>query len=80
MGVHVPPAVQETHAPALHTRFVPQTVPLTRFAPLSAQVMAGEQAMTPAWQGLVGVQVIPTVHAAQAPALHTRLGPQLVPF
>ena len=68
------------HAPLLQTRLVPQTVPLTRFAPLSAQVMVGEQDVKPAWHGLLGVQARPAVHATHAPALHTMLVPQAVPF
>jgi len=36
VGVQAPPAEQATHAPLLHTWFVPQDVPLGRF-PVSAQ-------------------------------------------
>jgi hypothetical protein len=80
MGVQVAPAVHETQLPSLQTRFVPQVVPLTRFLPVSAQVIAGEQAWVPAWQAFVGVQGTPTVHDTQAPELHTRFVPQDVPL
>jgi hypothetical protein len=72
--------VHAAHEPLLQTRLVPQTVPLTRFAPLSAQVMVGAQDVKPAWQGFAGVQARPAVHATHAPALHTWLVPQVVPF
>lgn len=42
--------------------------------------MVGAQEVKPAWHGLVGVQVRPAVHATHAPALHTWLVPQAVPF
>lgn len=48
VGWQSAPAVQETQVPALQTLFVPQSVPLARFFPVSEQVMAGAQAMTPA--------------------------------
>ena len=80
VGWQLAPAVQPPQMPLLQTLLVPQTVPLTRFAPLSAQVMVGEQAVKPAWHGLEGTQASPTVHATQAPLLHTRLVPQVVPF
>jgi hypothetical protein len=80
VGWQLAPAVQPPQMPLLQTLLVPQTVPLTRFAPLSAQVMVGEQAVKPAWHGLEGVQASPTVHATQAPLLQTRLVPQPVPF
>jgi hypothetical protein len=40
--------VHATHAPLLQTRLVPQTDPLTRLVPLSAQVMVGAQDVKPA--------------------------------
>jgi hypothetical protein len=43
-------------------------------------VMVGAQDVKPAWHGLVGVQARPAVHATHAPALHTMLVPQAVPF
>jgi hypothetical protein len=38
------PGVQMPHVPLLQTMFVPQVVPLARFRPVSAQVIAGAQA------------------------------------
>jgi hypothetical protein len=80
VGWQLAPAVQATQVPLLQTRLVPQTVPLTSELPVSAQVIVGEQAVMPAWQGFAGVQASPAVHATHAPALHTMLVPQLVPF
>ena len=47
-GWQLAPAVHATHVPLLQTRLVPQTVPLTRELPVSAQVMVGEQEVMPA--------------------------------
>jgi hypothetical protein len=79
-GWQLAPAVQEVHMPPLQTLLFPHTVPSTRFAPLSAQVMVGEQAVKPAWHGFIGVQARPIVQAVQAPLLQTMLVPQLVPL
>ena len=47
-GWQLAPPVQPPQIPMLQTLLVPQTVPLTRFAPLSAQVMVAEQDVKPA--------------------------------
>lgn len=71
--------VQAPQVPLSQTLFVPQAVPLPRFCPVSEQVIAGEQAVRPAWQALVGVQATPAVQATQLPPLQTRLVPHDVP-
>jgi hypothetical protein len=80
LGWQAVPAVHGTHVPLLQTWLVPQVVPFTRLAPVSAQVIVGEQDVKPAWQRLAGVHGSPAVHATQAPVLHTMLVPQLVPL
>jgi hypothetical protein len=80
-GVQASPTVHETQLPELHTRFVPQEVPLATL-PDSAQTGAPVlQVVVPVRQGLpVTAQFAPTVQATQAPAaLQTRFVPQLVP-
>jgi hypothetical protein len=67
-GWQAEPAAHAPHAPALHTRSVPQLVPLARLAPVSLQPMAGEQTVTPAWHGLAGTHAGPAVHATHMPA------------
>jgi hypothetical protein len=76
------PAVQEEQVPALHTRFVPQLVPLTLSAPSMHVEAPVEQEVTPSLQSVSGfvMQARPVVQAEQAPALQTMLVPQLVPF
>jgi hypothetical protein len=71
--------VQTPHMPLLQTLLVPHEVPLLRFCPVSEQVIAGEQAVRPAWQALDGVQVWPAVQDTQLPPLQTMLVPQEVP-
>jgi len=80
VGWQLAPDVHGTQLPALHTLFVPQTVPLDRLWVVSEQVIVGTQVMVPAWQGLLGVQAIPAVHDTQAPLLQTRFVPQEVPL
>ncbi len=81
LGWHWAPVVHETHAPALQTLLVPQSVPLARFFPVSEQVMFGAQTVMPAWQGFpLGVQAIPAVQDRQLPSLQTMLVPHEVPF
>jgi hypothetical protein len=80
VGWQVTFAVQLPHVPLLQTLLVPHEVPLVRFCPVSEQVMAGEQAVRPAWQTLDGVQVCPTVQETQLPPLQTMLVPQEVPL
>ena len=48
VGWQEAPAVHAPQIPLLHTMFVPQVVPFTRFLFVSAQVIAGEQAWVPA--------------------------------
>jgi hypothetical protein len=73
-------AVQLPQVPLSHTLFVPQEVPLVRFCPVSEQVIAGEQAVRPAWQMLDGMQLCPAVQETQLPLLQTMFVPQEVPF
>ena len=80
-GMHDTPAVHATQTPALHTRFVPQEVPLATFA-VSAQIGAPVlHVRAPVRQGLpVTTQLAPTLQSTQAPvALHTLSVPQPVP-
>jgi hypothetical protein len=75
------PTVHDTQTPELHTRFVPQEVPLATF-PDSAQTGAPVlHVVPPVRQGLpVTVQLAPTVQSPQTPvALQTLFVPQLVP-
>jgi hypothetical protein len=78
VGWQLAAEVQVLQLPLLQTLLVPHTVPLTSMLPLSAQDI-GEQAVNPAWQGLVGMQARPAVQATQAPPLQTMFVPQLVP-
>jgi hypothetical protein len=48
VGWQLAPAVHAPQTPLLQTRLVPHTVPLTRFLPVSAHVIAGEQVWVPA--------------------------------
>jgi hypothetical protein len=66
---HASPTVQDTHAPALQTRFVPQGVPSGRAAP-SSQVADTAQEVTPTLQSGSGFveQARPAVHSRHAPA------------
>jgi hypothetical protein len=79
-GWQAAPAVQALQVPLLQTLFVPHMVPLARFLPVSAQVIAGVQACVPAWHAFAGVQESPAVHDTQLPELHTRFVPQDVPL
>ena len=75
------PAVQDMHAPPLHTKPVPQEVPLATF-PDSTQTGAPvSQAVFPVRHGLpLTVQDAPGVQLTQLPvAPQTLLVPQLVP-
>ena len=73
--------MHDTQAPLLHTRFVPQDVPLATFpeavqtgAPVAHTMIAVRQGMP------ASVQLIPAVQAPQTPvALQTMFVPQLVP-
>src|SRR5262245_5952728 len=66
--------------PLLQTMLVPQVVPLTRFLPVSVQVIDGEQDCVPAWHKFVGVPASRTVQGRQLPLLQTMFVPQVVPF
>jgi hypothetical protein len=80
-AVQLPPAMQGTQAPALHTLFIAHVVPLDSFVPVSVQVIIEpEQLMVPAWQGFAGVQVMPAVHGVQVPSAQTMFVPQVVPL
>lgn len=79
-GWQLAPGVHMPHTPLLQTMLVPQEVPLTRFLPVSVQVIDGEQDCVPAWQRFVGVQASPTVQDRQLPLLQTRFVPQVVPL
>ncbi len=80
-GVHAAPATHGTQLPALHTRSVPQLAPLATLVPASWQVeLPVVQVSVPVWQGLVGVQAPPAVHATQVPLLQTRLVPHVEPL
>ena len=80
-GIQDTPTVHGTQIPALHTKFVPQEVPLATFAD-SAQTGAPVlHVSVPVRQGLpVTAQLAPTLQSPQTPvALHTLSVPQLVP-
>jgi hypothetical protein len=80
-GMQDSPAVHDTQLPELHTRFVPQEVPLATFAD-SAQTGAPVlHVVVPVRQGLpVTAQLAPTLQSPQVPvALQTLSVPQLVP-
>jgi len=67
LGVQLPPAVQLTHVPPLHTLLFPHEVPLITF-PVSAQTEAPvEHEVAPVRQAFVGVQVTPAVQGTQVP-------------
>jgi len=73
--------VQATHAPDKQTRFVPQPVPSWTDALVSVQVaVPAEQSSVPTWQGLVGTQGDPELHALHSPLLHTIPVPQALPL
>ena len=80
VGWQLAPGVQSPHTPLLHTLLVPQVVPLTRFLPVSAHVIDGEQDCVPAWHAFDGMQASPTVQGKQLPLLHTMFVPQVVPL
>lgn len=80
VGWQLAPAVHGPQTPSLQTRLIPHTAPFTRFLPVSAHVIAGEQACVPAWHGFSGVHDTPAVHDTQTPALHTRFVPHEVPL
>ncbi|HSN91447.1 MAG TPA: hypothetical protein VLS93_09480, partial [Anaeromyxobacteraceae bacterium] len=76
------PAVQETHAPALQTMFVPQLVPFgSSVVVLTHTEVPVSHEVTPVRQGSGSVaQASPAVQETQVPALQTMSVPQLVPF
>ncbi len=79
---HARPAVHDEHAPALQTRFVPQLVPFARSAPSTQTEVPVAHDVTPRLHAVSGLvsQERPAMQEEQAPALHTRFVPQLVPF
>jgi hypothetical protein len=79
--VHEAPWVHAAQVPLLQTMLVPQAVPSASAVPVSVHAEAPvEHEVIPVWHALLGVHARPAVHAAQAPALHTMLVPQVVPF
>ena len=62
--------MHDTQTPVLHTMFVPHEVPLATSADSVQTTAPVEHEVVPTRQGLpLIVQVAPTVHAMQAPAL-----------
>jgi len=60
---------------------VPQPVPSCTDALVSVQVaVPAEQSSVPAWQGLVGTQDDPALHALHSPLLQTIPVPQALPL
>src|SRR5512146_313559 len=83
-GVQTWPGVHATQAPPLQTSgrdaFTSHVVPSASAAPSTQVEVPVAQSVVPAWHGVgLPAQARPAVHAAQAPALHTRFVPQLVP-
>jgi hypothetical protein len=67
VGVQLPPAVQLTHVPLLHTLLLPHDVPLITF-PVSAQTeVPVAHEVAPVRQTFDGVQVTPAVQGTQVP-------------
>jgi hypothetical protein len=58
-GTQVAPVVQATHAPALHTRFVPQARPSETFASSTQTAAPVPHWTVPVLQGLAGAQGVP---------------------
>jgi hypothetical protein len=81
VGVQARPAVHDTQLPLLHTRFVPQVVPLATFPDAVQTGAPVVHDVVPVLHGMpVTVQLAPTVQAPQTPvALQTRFVPQPVP-
>ena len=69
VGWQAAPSTQTTHVPLLQTMPVAQAVPFGREVALSRQPMAGAQVVVPAWQGLLGAQLSPSVQPMQDPPL-----------
>jgi hypothetical protein len=80
LGMHETPAVHDTHAPALHTKFVPHDVPFAMLVIVSAHVdMPVAHDVAPTWHTLLGMHVSPATHVTQAPLLQTMSVPHVVP-
>jgi hypothetical protein len=74
------PLAQLTHAPALHTCFVPQMLPSLAFPDSTQAEVPVVHEVLPTLQVVpVGVQSTPVVHGTHAPPEQARLVPQLVP-
>ncbi len=82
VGVHATPAVQDTHAPPLHTLLTPQEVPSVALPFVSVQASPpSAQDAVPVWQGApAGTQEAPCVHAWHAPSSQKRLAPHGIPL
>jgi hypothetical protein len=80
-GTQGSPAVQETQEPPLHTRFVPQVVPLGALPDCKQTGAPVSQAVVPVRQGWFGTwQLAPAAQSTQVPALLQILSvPQAVP-
>ena len=79
-GEHANPDVHDVHTPPLQTRLVPHAVPSASEVVESLHTGAPvAQLNVPLWQVLVGVQAVPLLQAAQAPALQTMAVPHDVP-
>ncbi len=82
LDVQVMPSVHAMQvADGLHTEFTPQLVPVATLVPLSTQLEKPiAQEITPAWQGLDGVQDWFAVQAEHVPPLQTMLVPHELPL
>ncbi|MGC4086963.1 MAG: hypothetical protein QM756_03495 [Polyangiaceae bacterium] len=80
VGVQVLPSAHATQAPAEHTLPVAQGVPFGALPETSHVEVPVEHEVEPSLHGSLGWHEVPALHVTQAPALHTLLVPQLVPF
>jgi hypothetical protein len=74
------PAWQETHIPDRQTRLAPQGVPSE--SEVIASLQTAPLALhdwVPMWQGLLGTQLVPALHATHVPPKHTFPLPHIVP-
>jgi hypothetical protein len=80
-GVHAAPETHALQTPASQTAPAPHVVPFATGVPVSTQAWTPvAHEVTPTSQAFAGVHAAPETHAVQAPALHTRSVPQVVPF
>src|SRR5579859_6164997 len=76
---HVAPTLHATQVPLLQTLSVPHIVPSGASMAWSTQAGVFPHVSFPAWQGLSGTQLAPSVHMTQSPLLQTIFEPQVVP-